>query len=304
MNHDTKESDAQTEDIQPIVGLDEDDDKGEDDDIDMNYKNIIKVSVPKNKVKQKKENGNNVNDDDEDSVGEIEMFELTIKEAELSKLMAEYPNYYDLCKSNFALYGNSIVESKLGVELKIPFEICKLIVSFSIIPNFLKSVPARTMKHCVDYLKHHNGNTPGEIACPVRSVEMVNNVSDPWDAEFIDQFTKAQVYEIILAANYLDINSLVHLGCAKIAVLIKQLDQKEINRIIEEEEKYRREQQAQIAYENNENDDESDENDENDKTNQNNTNNDNNNGNDNDETELISKYSEQKPILGSAMKPK
>ena len=32
----------------------------------------------------------------------------------------------------------------------------------------------------------------------------------------------------------------MHLGCAKIATLIKQLDQKEINRIIEEEERYRR----------------------------------------------------------------
>merc|ERR1712129_75365 len=35
-----------------------------------------------------------------------------------------------------------------------------------------------------------------------------------------------------------------HLGCAKIATLIKQLDQKEINRIIEEEERYRREHAA------------------------------------------------------------
>ena len=41
--------------------------------------------------------------------------------------------------------------------------------------------------------------------------------------------------------DWTDIKSLLHLGCAKIATLIKQLDQKEINRIIEEEEKYRRE---------------------------------------------------------------
>merc|ERR1712129_433042 len=48
------------------------------------------------------------------------------------------------------------------------------------------------------------------------------------------------IFQIILAANYMDIGSLLHLGCAKIATLIKQLDQKEINRIIEEEERYRR----------------------------------------------------------------
>ena len=45
----------------------------------------------------------------------------------------------------------------------------------------------------------------------------------------------------------MDIKSLLHLGCAKIATLIKQLDQKEINRIIEEEEKYRREHQKNDA---------------------------------------------------------
>merc|ERR1712173_213905 len=52
----------------------------------------------------------------------------------------------------------------------------------------------------------------------------------------IDAFDKKTIFEIILAANYMDIKSLLHLGCAKIATLIKQLDQKEINRIIEEEE--------------------------------------------------------------------
>ena len=41
-----------------------------------------------------------------------------------------------------------------------------------------------------------------------------------------------------------DIKSLLHLGCAKIATLIKALDQNEINRIIEEEERYRREHAA------------------------------------------------------------
>merc|ERR1711983_576054 len=69
-------------------------------------------------------------------------------------------------------------------------------------------------------------------------------VSDKWDATWIDAFDKKTIFEVILAANYMDIKSLLHLGCAKIATLIKQLDQKEINRIIEEEEKYRREHAA------------------------------------------------------------
>merc|ERR1712039_782135 len=85
------------------------------------------------------------------------------------------------------------------------------------------------------------GQRAGSIAVPFRSIHMAQIVSDKWDATWIDAFDKKTIFEIILAANYMDIKSLLHLGCAKIATLIKQLDQKEINRIIEEEEKYRRE---------------------------------------------------------------
>jgi len=105
----------------------------------------------------------------------------------------------------------------------------------------IRQVPPETLEHVVTYLKHHKGKEPDPLPCPVRSIHMAQIVSDKWDATWIDAFDKKTIFEIILAANYMDIKSLLHLGCAKIATLIKQLDQKEINRIIEEEEKYRRE---------------------------------------------------------------
>merc|ERR1711964_520166 len=47
------------------------------------------------------------------------------------------------------------------------------------------------------------------------------------DAEFIDQFDfqnkdKVDLLDIIRAANYMDIKSLVDLGCAKVALLVKK----------------------------------------------------------------------------------
>lgn len=113
-------------------------------------------------------------------------------------------------------------------------------------------VPSATLKLIVDYLNHHGGKAPEPLPCPVRSVDMKQICSDEFDAKFIDDLKKKEIFEIILAANYLDIPSLLHLGCAKIATLIKQLDQKEINKIIEEEERYRREH-AQQNEENNAN---------------------------------------------------
>ena len=122
----------------------------------------------------------------------------------------------------------------------------------------LTQVPPDTLQHMVMYLAHHKGVKPDPLPCPMSSIHMSEIVSDPWDATWIDAFEKKTIFEIILAANYLDIKSLLHLGSAKIATLIKQLDQREIDRIIEEEERYRREQ-AQAQNEQNTDDEDEDE---------------------------------------------
>jgi len=89
---------------------------------------------------------------------------------------------------------------------------------------------------------------PDPLPMPVRSTQMKDVTPFPWDGEWIDKFTPADVFEIILAANYLDVKSLLHLGCAKIATEIKKLPREEINKIIAEEEKYRKEQEKNRDY--------------------------------------------------------
>jgi len=137
-------------------------------------------------------------------------------------------------------------------------------------------VPSRTLKLVVDYLKQHKGKEPDPLPCPVRAVNMNQICSEQWDATWIDKFDRKTIFEIILAANYMDIKPLLHLGCAKIATEIKKLDQKEINKIIEEEEKYRREHQSNnnnnikqddVKVDNNDNDETENDNDNNNATN-------------------------------------
>ena len=113
----------------------------------------------------------------------------------------------------------------------------------------VKQVPADTMARVVEYLEHHKGKEPEPLPCPVRSIQMSQIVSDKWDATWIDAFDKKTIFEVILAANYMDIKPLLHLGCAKIATLIKQLSQEDINRIIAEEENYRKEHPEEKADE-------------------------------------------------------
>lgn len=72
-------------------------------------------------------------------------------------------------------------------------------------------------------MNHHKGAEPAIIEKPLRSKIMKDVVKDPWDAVFIDKIgeNRQQLYDLILAANYMDVKSLLHLGCAKVASLIK-----------------------------------------------------------------------------------
>jgi len=100
----------------------------------------------------------------------------------------------------------------------------------------VKQVDGDTLKKIVEYLNHHNGKEPAEIAKPIRSVKMEKIVEDPWDAEFINGLAKRALFQLILGANYMDCKSLLHLGCAKVATMIKGKSPEEIKQILGEEE--------------------------------------------------------------------
>jgi len=112
----------------------------------------------------------------------------------------------------------------------------------------LKKVSEPILDLIVTYLKHHDGKIPDTIAKPIRSTEMKKIVGDPWDAQFINgKFEdpaekskcpkdKKEIFQVILAANYMDIKSLLHLGCAKIATMIKGKSPEEIKKILGDDE--------------------------------------------------------------------
>jgi len=108
----------------------------------------------------------------------------------------------------------------------------------------IKKVSADILKLIVEYLQHHKGKAPAEIAKPIRSVKMEKIVEDEWDAKFINKQQKRTIFQIILGANYMDIKSLLHLGCAKIATMIKGKSPEEIKKILSEEDE---EQEEKVA---------------------------------------------------------
>jgi len=99
----------------------------------------------------------------------------------------------------------------------------------------IPGVTGQILELVVRYMAHHKGTDPPLVEKPLRSKVMKDVCSDKWDAEFIDTIgdNRQQLYDLILAANYMDIKSLLHLGCAKVASLIKGQPLEKIKEILD-----------------------------------------------------------------------
>ena len=87
----------------------------------------------------------------------------------------------------------------------------------------LTAVDSLQLAEIISYMEHHKGVEPEMVGKPLRSKVMREVCKDQFDADFIDRISKKRknIYDLVLAANYLDMKCLLHLGCAKIASLIK-----------------------------------------------------------------------------------
>merc|ERR1712179_421176 len=90
----------------------------------------------------------------------------------------------------------------------------------------LPNVKGAVLKHVVKYMQHHHNNPPKEIEKPLKSAKMSDVVSQ-WDADFVE-VDQDLLFELILAANYMDIKPLLDLTCAKVASMIKDKKPEEI----------------------------------------------------------------------------
>jgi S-phase kinase-associated protein 1 len=79
----------------------------------------------------------------------------------------------------------------------------------------------------VAYLEHWQGESPSEIEKPLKSKHMKEN-TDEWSAEFIDGLNLVEIADLAVAANFMEINPLLELACAKIASLGKDKSDEEL----------------------------------------------------------------------------
>merc|ERR1719223_1400500 len=112
----------------------------------------------------------------------------------------------------------------------------------------LPNVKTAILSKVVDYCKYHKDNAPEEIQKPLKSTNLIECGVSEWDAEFVE-VEKEVLFELVLAANYLDIKSLLDLMCAKVASMIKGKCTEEIRKTFDIVNDFTPEEEAQVREE-------------------------------------------------------
>ena len=112
----------------------------------------------------------------------------------------------------------------------------------------LPNVKSHVLRKVIGFCEHHDQEPMTEIVKPLKSKDM-KDVVQTWYAEFVN-LDQVLLFELILAANYLDIKPLLELSCAKVASLIKNRSIPEIRKFFNIENDFTPEEEAQIIEEN------------------------------------------------------
>jgi S-phase kinase-associated protein 1 len=83
----------------------------------------------------------------------------------------------------------------------------------------LPNVKAQVLRKVIEFCDHHLQEPMTEIEKPLKSQNMAD-VVQKWYADFVD-LEQVLLFELILAANYMDIKPLLDLTCATVASMIK-----------------------------------------------------------------------------------
>lgn len=116
----------------------------------------------------------------------------------------------------------------------------------NIIP--LPGIKKATLGKVIEYCKYIDRNEPPKIEKPLKSNQLSDAVNH-WYASFV-QIEQEELFELILAANFMDIKSLLELACAKVASLIKGMTIPEIRDFFNIENDFTAQEEKQIMDEN------------------------------------------------------
>jgi S-phase kinase-associated protein 1 len=113
----------------------------------------------------------------------------------------------------------------------------------------LNNLDIPTFDRILEFCRHYRDAKMSPIEKPLKSSNLAD-VVDEWYAKFIDLEKMDDIISLVIAANYLDIDPLTELSCAKLASLIKGKTAEEIRKKFGIENDFTPEEEAQIREEN------------------------------------------------------
>jgi len=113
----------------------------------------------------------------------------------------------------------------------------------------LPNVKSAILQKVIEYCKQHKDQPAEEIQKPLKSSALIECGVTEYDNEFVN-IEQEILFELILAANYLDIKCLLDLTCAKVASMIKGKTPEEIRQQFNIGNDFSPEEEAQVREEN------------------------------------------------------
>jgi len=115
-------------------------------------------------------------------------------------------------------------------------------------PIPLPNVSSNVLKKVLEWCEHHKMDPEVPAEEEESSRKKTIDISE-WDSKFI-QVDQEMLFEIILAANYLDIKPLLDVGCKTVANMIKGKQPEEIRKLFNITNDFTPEEEEQIRREN------------------------------------------------------
>jgi S-phase kinase-associated protein 1 len=113
------------------------------------------------------------------------------------------------------------------------------------LPNVSADVLAKVIEYCL----HYQQDEMRTIQTPLKSSKLDELVQE-WYAEFV-QVDKNLLFDLVAAANFMDIKPLLDLTCLAVSIMIKGKSATELRHMFNISNDYSAEEQAQIARDNN-----------------------------------------------------